>query len=79
MTSPTQSQSPRTTSEEGQPNPSLGADVIIADALDPVFVSDLEAGCNDYDIKLIEFPRLLAKIEAALAKKLRPAGEQDHG
>jgi CheY-like chemotaxis protein len=39
----------------------------------------LEAGCDDYDTKPIEFPRLLAKIEAALAKKLRPAGEQDHG
>jgi two-component system, cell cycle response regulator DivK len=39
----------------------------------------LEAGCDDYDTKPIEFPRLLAKIEAALAKKMRPAGEQDHG
>ncbi|HEY7156424.1 MAG TPA: response regulator [Gemmataceae bacterium] len=39
----------------------------------------LEAGCDDYDTKPIEFPRLLAKVEAALAKKLRPAGEQDHG
>ena len=39
----------------------------------------LEAGCDDYDTKPIEFPRLLAKIEAALAKKPRPAGEQDHG
>jgi two-component system, cell cycle response regulator DivK len=37
----------------------------------------LEAGCDDYDTKPIEFPRLLAKIEAALAKTLRPAGEQD--
>jgi len=26
----------------------------------------LEAGCNDYDTKPIEFPRLLAKIEALL-------------
>ena len=39
----------------------------------------LETGCDDYDTKPIELPRLLAKIEAALAKKLRPAGEQDHG
>ena len=39
----------------------------------------LGAGCDDYDTKPIEFPRLLAKIEAALAKKPRPAGEQDHG
>ncbi len=27
----------------------------------------LDAGCNDYDTKPIEFPRLLAKIEALLA------------
>jgi CheY-like chemotaxis protein len=26
----------------------------------------LQAGCNDYDTKPIEFPRLLAKIEALL-------------
>jgi CheY-like chemotaxis protein len=26
----------------------------------------LEAGCNDYDSKPIEFPRLLGKIEALL-------------
>jgi two-component system, cell cycle response regulator DivK len=26
----------------------------------------LEAGCDDYDIKPIEFPRLLSKIEALL-------------
>ena len=28
----------------------------------------LEAGCNDYDTKPIELPRLLAKIEALLGK-----------
>jgi CheY-like chemotaxis protein len=39
----------------------------------------LEVGCDDYDTKPIEFARLLAKIEAALAKKRRPAEEQDHG
>jgi CheY-like chemotaxis protein len=38
----------------------------------------LEAGCDDYDTKPIELSRLLAKIEAALARRLRPAGEQDH-
>jgi CheY-like chemotaxis protein len=38
----------------------------------------LVAGRDDYDTKPIEFPRLLAKIEAALAKRLRPAGELDH-
>lgn len=26
----------------------------------------LEAGCDDYDIKPVDFPRLLGKIEAAL-------------
>jgi CheY-like chemotaxis protein len=37
----------------------------------------LGVGCDDYDTKPIEFPRLLAKIEAALAKKMRSAVEQD--
>jgi two-component system, cell cycle response regulator DivK len=30
----------------------------------------LEAGCDDYDTKPVEFPRLLGKIEALLEKKL---------
>lgn len=29
----------------------------------------LEAGCDDYDSKPIDFPRLLGKIEALLGKK----------
>ena len=29
----------------------------------------LEAGCDDYDTKPVELPRLLGKIEALLAKK----------
>jgi len=29
----------------------------------------MEAGCDDYDTKPIEFPRLLAKIEALLGEK----------
>lgn len=29
----------------------------------------LEAGCDDYDTKPIELPRLLSKMEALLAKK----------
>ncbi len=29
----------------------------------------LEAGCDDYDTKPIELPRLLAKIEALLARR----------
>jgi CheY-like chemotaxis protein len=35
----------------------------------------LEAGCDDYDTKPIEFPRLLAKVEAVLAKKGLPGDE----
>jgi CheY-like chemotaxis protein len=30
--------------------------------------SALEAGCNDYDTKPVEFARLLSKIEEQLAK-----------
>jgi CheY-like chemotaxis protein len=30
----------------------------------------IQAGCDDYETKPIEFPRLLAKIEAILEKKL---------
>lgn len=30
----------------------------------------IQAGCNDYETKPVEFPRLLAKIEAILEKKL---------
>ncbi len=32
----------------------------------------VEAGCNDYDIKPIELPRLLEKIEALLGGKASP-------
>lgn len=32
----------------------------------------LEAGCNDYDTKPVEFPRLLAKIQALLKGKDAP-------
>jgi two-component system cell cycle response regulator DivK len=33
----------------------------------------LEAGCNDYDTKPIELPRLLAKMEALLVAVMEPA------
>ena len=33
----------------------------------------LAAGCDDYDTKPIEFPRLLRKIEALLARNRRPS------
>jgi CheY-like chemotaxis protein len=32
----------------------------------------LEAGCDDYDTKPVEFPRLLRKIEALLARDRAP-------
>jgi len=32
----------------------------------------LEAGCNDYDTKPIELPRLLAKMDALLVASLEP-------
>jgi CheY-like chemotaxis protein len=32
----------------------------------------LEAGCNEYDTKPIELPRLLAKMDALLAAALEP-------
>ena len=38
----------------------------------------LEAGCDDYDTKPIEFPRLLPKIESLLEKKASSAREEDH-
>ena len=31
----------------------------------------LEAGCDEYDTKPVEFPRLLAKIEAILGSRRR--------
>ncbi len=34
----------------------------------------LEAGCDDYDTKPVEFPRLLAKIQSLLVGKDAPEG-----
>jgi CheY-like chemotaxis protein len=34
----------------------------------------LQAGCDDYDTKPIELPRLLGKIEALLLRAASPAG-----
>jgi CheY-like chemotaxis protein len=34
----------------------------------------LEAGCDDYDVKPVEFERLMGKIEAALARPPRATG-----
>ena len=38
----------------------------------------LEAGCDDYDTKPVEFARLLAKIESLLGKKVAPGRGEDH-
>jgi CheY-like chemotaxis protein len=38
----------------------------------------LEAGCDDYDTKPIEFPRLLTKIESLLGNKDSLARGTDH-
>jgi CheY-like chemotaxis protein len=35
----------------------------------------IEAGCDDYDTKPIDLPRLLAKMEALIAPGVRQAGE----
>ena len=34
----------------------------------------MEAGCDDYDTKPIEFSRLLAKIETLLSRPIEPGG-----
>jgi CheY-like chemotaxis protein len=38
----------------------------------------LEAGCDDYDTKPVEFVRLLAKIQALLERKAAPGRGEDH-
>jgi CheY-like chemotaxis protein len=38
----------------------------------------LEAGCDDYETKPVEFVRLFAKIGALLAKRAGPGGEGGH-
>src|SRR5215831_12343568 len=37
----------------------------------------MEAGCDDYDTKPIDFPRLLTKIESLLEKKGLPAPQPE--
>jgi len=39
----------------------------------------LEAGCDDYDTKPVEFSRLLAKIQALLARRSTLQGGEAHG
>ncbi|MBX5481206.1 MAG: response regulator [Myxococcaceae bacterium] len=53
-------------------NPALNQTPILAltaHALNEDRDKALEAGCDDYDTKPVELPRLLEKIEALLAKK----------
>jgi CheY-like chemotaxis protein len=38
----------------------------------------LEAGCDDYDTKPVEFARLLAKVQSLLEKKPGPGRGADH-
>jgi CheY-like chemotaxis protein len=38
----------------------------------------LEAGCDDYDTKPVEFARLLAKIQSLLERKAAPGRGEDH-
>ena len=38
----------------------------------------LDAGCDDYDTKPVEFSRLLAKMQALLANKFPPEPGEDH-
>jgi CheY-like chemotaxis protein len=37
----------------------------------------LEAGCDDYDTKPVEFARLLLKMETLLGKRVAPVREED--
>src|SRR5438034_5796204 len=39
----------------------------------------LDAGCDDYDTKPVEFSRLLAKMEAVLREKAAPGRRDGHG
>jgi CheY-like chemotaxis protein len=39
----------------------------------------LEAGCDDYDTKPVEFARLLAKMQSLLDRKSAPGRGEDHG
>ena len=45
---------------------------LTAHAMESDRVRSLEAGCDDYDTKPIELPRLLGKIEALLGARTKP-------
>src|SRR5579871_6232457 len=74
MTSSTQSQPSRASLEEDRSNPSLGAAIIIANAPDPVFVSDLEGKilqANQAVSELLGF-RPAELIEQSLSRFISP-------
>src|SRR5262249_17901075 len=74
MTTHPQDPMPSTTFEEGGSNRSLGADIIIANAPDPVFVSDLEGKilqANDAVSQLLGF-RPDELIEQSLSRFISP-------
>src|SRR5881227_2457871 len=68
------SDSPRAATEDGRSDRSLGADIIIANAPDPVFVSDLEGKilqANDAVSRLLGFRRD-ELIEQSLSRFISP-------
>ena len=74
MTTHTPTSPPPTTFEDGGSNRSLGADIIIANAPDPVFVSDLEGKilqANDAVSQVLGF-RPDELIEQSLSKFISP-------
>ena len=74
MTTHPQDPTPSTTFEEGGSNRTLGADIIIANAPDPVFVSDLEGKilqANDAVSQLLGF-RPDELIEQSLLRFISP-------
>src|SRR5262245_30714323 len=74
MTTHTQASPHPTTFEDGRSNRSLGADIIIANAPDPVFVSDLEGKilqANDAVSELLGF-RPAELIEQSLSRFISP-------
>ena len=74
MTTHSQAPPPLTTFEDGRSNRSLGADIIIANAPDPVFVSDLEGKilqANEAVSELLGF-RQDEVVEQSLSRFISP-------
>lgn len=51
---------------------------LTAHAMERDRVKALEAGCDDYDTKPVEFDRLLAKVDALLSGNARPGPYYEH-